>query len=442
MYKFFSAEHSMFSAKVRSYFRFKYDQGDLGPGFEEILASPDLIRNLLQKKSGSPSLPQVEAPDKTWLQDTTEIIDFCENAHNKTRVTPGLDTPRLRLTTFLIELLADEWVLVPACWERWQYSLNGQMPNHRAFNEQQWGSFLLPEGSGRARRDAGAQFFRKAFGIDDDKSSPRGPYGGLVDLGCVTETVDAWQASVKKLLDALEVHSSEHDYLLGGRPSLADFSLLGPLYVHFYRDAVPGFVLRTGYPLVTEWIERTNAESCLNSRRYGQKYYGLDNAGELVEKSVLSDRGDWLADDQVPTTLTPLIEIFFEEMWPYLLASIEALRSFIASDDHEPGAELPRKSFTATPGFERFQRDGGALTVAFRIGDILSSRMVVPHQIWRLQRIERAMRSTAPTSLEPWLAQFEQGASILELSEKLEGCAIVKRGGLLYSDASQSSINA
>ena len=57
MYKFFSAEHSIFSAKVRAYLRFKHDQNDLGAGFEDILATPDLMTNLLTVRSGSPSLP-------------------------------------------------------------------------------------------------------------------------------------------------------------------------------------------------------------------------------------------------------------------------------------------------------------------------------------------------------------------------------------------------
>ena len=43
MYKFFSAEHSIFSAKVRAYLRFKHDQNDLGLGFEDILATPDPV---------------------------------------------------------------------------------------------------------------------------------------------------------------------------------------------------------------------------------------------------------------------------------------------------------------------------------------------------------------------------------------------------------------
>ena len=433
MYRLFSVEHSIFSAKVRSYLRFKHDQKDLGPGFQDILATPEIIQGLLVKKSGSPSLPQLEAPDGSWLQDSSDIIDNCERAHTRTAVVPT--TPRQGLACYLIELLSDEWLIVPACWERWHYSRSEQQPNHRAFNEQQWGSFLAPEANGLARRKAGALFFDKAFGINETQNNLKGPYAGLIQLGCSEETQDAWQDGLQELFKALEAHLERHDYLLGGRPSLADFSLLGPLYVHFFRDPVPGFALRTSYPLVCEWIERTNAESCINARRYGQKHYGIAADGSLEERQVMSDDGDWLSDDQIAETLEPILAIFFSEMWPFLRDSTKALQSYIASDDHSLGDELPRKSFTASPGFELAQTDEGALTVPFRIGGIQSRRMVVPYQIWMLQRVQLAMAGMDQVTLAGWLQRFDGGAEILDLSHQLKGCLIEKQGGLLFSSS-------
>lgn len=431
MYRLFSVEHSIFSAKVRSYLRFKHDQADLGEGFQDILATPELINGLLTKRSGSPSLPQMAAPDGTWIQDSSEIIDYCEATHTKTSVVP--QTPKQRLAVYLIELLADEWFVVPACWERWFYSKPGQQPNHRAFNEQQWGSFLAPSRNGAARRSAGAQFFDKAFGINDTHDELKGPYAGLIQLGCNPDTQAAWQACLDKLLSLLESHLQSHDYLLGGRPSLADFSLLGPVYVHFFRDPVPGFDLRTKYPLVAEWVERTNAENCLNARRYGHKYYGLDDSGELEERQVLSDGGEWLEADHVPETLEPILAMFFDEMWPYLKSSVDALQTHIASDRHLPGDELPRKTFTATPGFEELQTGDGPLTVPFKIGGISSRRMVVPYQIWMLQRLDAVMTNAPGGQLALWLQRFADGEQLLSLGTRLKGCAIEKRGGLLFS---------
>jgi glutathione S-transferase len=433
MYRLFSVEHSIFSAKVRSYLRFKHDQGDLGEGFQDILATPELINGLLTKRSGSPSLPQMAAPDRSWIQDSSEIIDYCEAAHTKTSVVP--QTPKQRLAVYLVELLADEWLVVPACWERWFYSKPAQRPNHRAFNEQQWGSFLAPGRNGAARRSAGAQFFDKAFGINDTDKDLKGPYAGLIQLGCNQDTQEAWQACLDRLLSLLETHLQSHDYLLGGCPSLADFSLLGPIYVHFFRDPVPGFDLRTQYPLVAEWVERTNAENCLNARRYGHKYYGLDANGELEERQVLSDGGAWLEADEVPETLEPILAMFFDEMWPYLKTSIDALKIHLSSDGHSPGDELPRKTFTATPGFEALQTGDGPLTVPFVIGGIPSRRMVVPYQIWMLQRLDAAMTNPAEGQLEPWLNRFNGGKELLSLKARLRSCTIEKRGGLLFSES-------
>jgi hypothetical protein len=41
-YRLFSRELSYFSGKARAYFRDKERMGDLGEGFEDILATPDL----------------------------------------------------------------------------------------------------------------------------------------------------------------------------------------------------------------------------------------------------------------------------------------------------------------------------------------------------------------------------------------------------------------
>ncbi|MEM9176576.1 MAG: glutathione S-transferase family protein, partial [Myxococcota bacterium] len=379
MYRLFSWEHSYFSGKVRAYLRFKDRMGALGPGFEDVLATPELIAGLLTPRSGSGAVPQLQAPDGTWIQDSSDILDFCERAHPESPIVPGPDRPKQRLASYLIELLADEWIVVPAFWQRWFFSEDGREPNHRAFNEQQWGAVMAPDANGTTRRQAGAGFFEAAFGISHSRDAPKGVYAGLVHLGCDARTEHAWQASQHRILALLEAHFDAHDYVLGGRPSLADFGLLGPLYAHLYRDAMPGLALRTHFPLVAEWVERTNGEGALNARTFGQKLYSLDAAGELVARPATSDGAAWLADDVIPPTLEPLIGVFFEEMWPVLQRAIETLRVFVASPGHTPGDELPGKTFTATPGFVELQTGEGPLTHAFSIGGVESRRMVVPY---------------------------------------------------------------
>jgi glutathione S-transferase len=439
MYRLFSWEHSYFSGKVRAYLRFKTRQGALGDGFEDILATPDLLAGLLTAKTGSSAVPQIEAPDGTWIQDSSDIIDYCESAHPSMPITPDARlAPRQRLASYLIELLADEWIVVPAFWQRWFFSEDGREPSHRAFNEQQWGAVLAPDASGDARRSAGASFFEAAFGISDTRREPKGVYAGLVHLGCDAKTERAWQASQHSVLCHLEKHFEKHDYVLGGRPSLADFGLLGPLYAHLYRDAVPGFYLRTHFPLVCEWVERANGEGALNARTYGQKLYSLDDSGDLVGRTATSDAGDWLPDDEVPETLMPLLSAFFDEMWPTLRSAAATLRRFTESDAHVIGGELPGKTFTATPGFLEWQLEDGPLTHPFTIGGVESRRMVVPYQIWMWQRVRAALSvaledPASRTSLDGFLSGFIGGSELFELDETLGDLRVRKEGARLYS---------
>ncbi|MCP3984479.1 MAG: glutathione S-transferase [bacterium] len=440
-YRLFSWEHSYFSGKVRAYLRFKQRHGALEPGFEDILATPELIQGLLLERSGSVAVPQLEAADGSWIQDSSEIIDFVEAAHPGASVIPDpITRPRQNLVAYLIELLADEWMVVPGFWERWYFSEDGRSPSHRGFNEQQWGAVLAAGAPGKVRRQAGASFFEAAFGISKSRSEPRGVFAGLVHLGCGEDMETAWQASQHRLLERLEAHFSVHDYVLGGMPSLADFGLLAPLYAHLYRDAVAGFALRTHFPLVCEWVERTNGEGALNARMETQKLYSLDEAGKLVGRPATSDGGAWLADDAIAQTLIPVLEVFFEEMWPVLRDASEVLTRFIASDAHDPGGELPGKTFTATPGFEALQTDGGALTHRFEIRGAAGRRMVIPYQVWMLQRIEATLAKATSTAegrgaLAKLLGSFPRGGEILDLSTLLAGCRIRKEGALLYSVA-------
>ena len=346
--------------------------------------------------------------------------------------------PRQRLAAYLLELLSDEWIVVPAFWQRWFFSEDGREPSHRAFNEQQWGAILAAGAEGAARRAGGAQFFELAFGISQSRSDPRGVYAGLVHLGCDASMERAWQASQHRLLGLLETHFAKHDYLLGGRPSLADFALLGPLYAHLYRDAVPGFALRVFFPLVCEWVERTNGEGALNARSYGQKLYALDDSGALVGRIANSDGGEWLADDEIPQTLLPILQVFFDEMWPCLATAAETLTAYIASDAHEAGAELPGKTFTATPGFEAQQTGEGALTHEFALGGERGRRMVVPYQMWMLQRIEGAMApcmedAVTRRAVDDFVLRLDGSEGWASLGAHLEGCRLRKEGARLFS---------
>jgi glutathione S-transferase len=272
------------------------------------------------------------------VQDSSEIIDFCERAHPAPQVVPSAAVaPTQRLACHLIELLADEWMVVWAFFERWQSGRDSVQPNHAAFNEQQWGAVFAPGAGGLERRAAARALFDGPFGVREAFANPRGIFAGLVALGATERTASAWKESNDRVLQSLEAHFAVHDFALGGLPSLADFALLGPLYAHLYRDPVAGFDLRTRFPLVSEWVERTNHTNALNARSYGQKLYGLGPDGSLVARPATSDGGAWRGADAVPATLLPVLEVFFAERWPVLRSTCAALRRHLASGQHPAG---------------------------------------------------------------------------------------------------------
>ena len=69
-YRLFTWELSYFSGKVRAYLRYKERMGDLGEGFEDILATPELLFNLLTPATGSAAIPQMQTNDGSWVQDS------------------------------------------------------------------------------------------------------------------------------------------------------------------------------------------------------------------------------------------------------------------------------------------------------------------------------------------------------------------------------------
>ncbi|MFQ5700153.1 MAG: glutathione S-transferase family protein, partial [Myxococcota bacterium] len=435
-YRLFSWEHSYFSGKVRSYLRYKKRLGDLD--YEDILASADLIQGLLLPATGTGAVPQLQTPDGSFVQDSSEIIDFCERQHPEPAVIPEPSTrPRQCLAGYLIELLADEWMVVYAFFERWHHSLPFIEPNHARFNAQQWGPVFAPDSGGSARRELAQTMFSGPMGATDPES-PRGIFAGVRALGVTPRTETAWTASSERVLDLLERHFDEHDFVLGGRPSLADFSLMGPLYAHLFRDAVPGFAMRTRHPLVAEWVERTNGTNALNARTYDQKLYSLGEGGSLVPRPAARHAGQWLPDDTVPETLRAILQVFFSEMWPMLTSTLSSLRSYLASDSHTAGAELPGKTFTSTPGFEALQTGEGALTHEFEIGGVRERRMVLPYQVWMLQRLADALRACRATAagrdgLEELLGALDGGKALLDLDALLAGCRVRKEGGRIFS---------
>jgi hypothetical protein len=83
----------------------------------------------------------------------------------------------------------------------------------------------------------------------------------LPGLGVTPETIPAVEAAYEDLLDALDRHFQQHPYVMGGRPCIADFGLMAPMFAHLGRDPVPSQLMKSRAPNVYRWTERMNLAS-------------------------------------------------------------------------------------------------------------------------------------------------------------------------------------
>ncbi|MCC6848884.1 MAG: glutathione S-transferase family protein [Deltaproteobacteria bacterium] len=265
-FAFYAAEISYFSAKVRPALRYK------DVHYRELL--PD-YHGVILPRTGLAFIPIVVTPeDDTW-QDTSAILDNLEARIPAPPLYPS--TPVQRVTAYLVELYADEFMLLPAMHYRWSF----------------------PESIAKARAD----FASNAPDAATAERFATRMQGSLPFLGVTPATAPAIEAHLRDLLDALSAHLSVHPYLLGERMSLADCALMGPLYAHLYLDAVPGRLLRETAPEVCRWIERMN-------------HPDPDAAGT------------WLADDALAPTLRPILSLIGADAVPMLLDGLGAFEAW------------------------------------------------------------------------------------------------------------------
>lgn len=321
----YAAEFSLYSGKARSYLRYKRIP------FVEVLSSLKVYRKTIVPKTGVRFVPVVETPDGQFLQDTSHIIDTLETAFPERAVMP--DSPRQRLISLLLELYGDDWLLLPAMHYRWNH-------DNFPFIFEEFGRTIFPGLPRFVQRILGKRIGARFAGFL--------PLLGITDV--TAAAIENWYEA--DLLPALNRHFADHDFLFGGRPSIGDFGLIGPLYAHLYRDPYPGNLMRRDAPRVAAWVERMIQP--------GDHY------------------GAWLADDEIPETLIPVLKRMFAEHWPVLTSTATRLAQW--AQDNE-GPMVPRSI-----GEHRFSINGVAET-----------RAVLPYSLWKMQRPLDYYRSLSGT---------------------------------------------
>lgn len=225
----YGSKVSYFTGKFESYLRWREIDYEFRP------LDLRVYRSVVPKHLGATQYPSVDLGDGRWMSDTTPMIDWLERDRPGPSVIPA--DPVQRYLSLLIEDYADEWLWRPAMYYRWSFAPDRFLAGTRLAEE----IIRIPGVPLSARRHWVARRQTRLFvsgdGVDDANRNHV-------------------ESSYLNLLGWLETIFSGRPYLLGDRPTIADFGLMGSFWRHFVHDPTPAMLMRERAPAVYEWTAR------------------------------------------------------------------------------------------------------------------------------------------------------------------------------------------
>lgn len=316
---------SYFAGKARCYLQYK------GIPFVDQDVNLFTLTRTIKRKTGEVVMPVLRTPQDEWLQDTSVIIDRLEAQFPDRPVIPA--TPVQRFAAYLLEAWGDEWWVPMAMHTRWSY------PENYALFEREAGAALLPW----------APRFLQNRAVATIAASLRGK---LHVVGVRPEQFDTLNAWTCDMLDLLDAHFAQHAYLLGERPTLADFSLVGTMYGHLGRDPWPARELVAPRSHLRAWIDRM---------------------ARAPTAAVL--RAPLFPDDAIAPTLEPVLRTLLAEYVPLLHGIVEQVQAL--APQWPQGKALPR----------------GLKDVEVPMGRGSFRRAALPYTLWMAQRVLDVLHS-------------------------------------------------
>jgi glutathione S-transferase len=254
------------------------------------------------------------------MQDSSAIIDEFERRFPHRAVVPK--TPRQRVVSSLLEFHGDEWLISLAIHYRWNY------PENRKFAIAEFAKYGVPLIPGVIARPLIRPIAKKMAAYREI-------------LGITPQTVPGFERFAETLFDQLEDHFEHHDFLLGSRPSIADFAMFATPWAHVWRDPGSRHVFNSR-PRCLEWFERLNSPS--------------------------GEEGEFLAHGEVPETLMPILETMYGEHMPYTRELIGKVDAYCT--ENPEASRVPRSL-----GYQDFV-----------IGGVTGNRKMTTFSQWMAQR--------------------------------------------------------
>ncbi len=328
---------SYFTGKVLCYLRYKQAPFVLQP------VNLYTLTQRIKRETGAVVMPVMVTPQGEWIQDSSVIIDHIEARFPAPAIIPS--TPVQRFAAYLFEAWGDEWWVPIAMHTRWSYPENYSLFEHDA------GSALLPWLPRFIQRRAVRFIAAKLRRM-------------LPSVGVRPEQFSVMNAWTEHMLDLLDAHFAQAPFLLGDRPTLADFGLVGTMYGHLGRDPWPARELIAKRVHLRAWIDR------------------------MAKPAAPTQGAPLLSDDQIAPTLTPVLHAICQEFLPLLEGINEQVKARFPT--LPIGKALPRtlKNVEVPMGEGRFRR------------------AAIPYTLWMVQRtldVYRAMAPQEQAQVRDWL---------------------------------------
>lgn len=318
-YIIYGSEYSPFSVKVRSYFRYKGIPHEWRPRTQDNLEHYKAHAKL-------PLIPLVLCPDGSALQDSTPILEKMETQYPEASICPEDET--LNFLSFLLEEFGDEWGNKPVFHYRWWRDVD-QIAVAKGVT-----SGLMPKASDEEKAEFAANLRKRMV--------PR-----LSFVGSSEQTKETIEASLDEALALLEAHLTDRSFMLGGRPSFADFGLFCQLYGCTQQPTTQPMI--EAHSHVAAWIDR------------------------MLEPEAVGPFEEW---EQLEKTMMPFLKQQVGELYmPWALANAKAL----FSEEPQFTVALKGQDFTqdtikyTARSFHALKNRFSKVTVRARLEDILLS---------------------------------------------------------------------
>ena len=319
-YRFYWDITSPYSNKVRTYLNYK------GIPYKLIQATNYDYMKKIPELVGMSIVPVLITPDERVMQDSTPIMEWFEAEYTDKAAVP--EDPRLAWLMWLIEEFADEYLLRMGMQLRWGNEMS-----------QRTSSARIARGFTYAEKTETVQMVAQ-MAVERQVGIVKSLLG--LDREEYCQSVDRQLLDLLRILDA---HLAEYAYLLGDRPSLADFGMFGPLWSFGLTETVGQEILETNAPQVCNWLQE------------------MADIGDPRGCQGREEFGDWLdADQGLPETLVQLAAFIAKTYLPAALGYRSAMANedeTFTTDIYGVETQLPRFDFRAGTFAQLQQRLAG-----------------------------------------------------------------------------------